>query len=479
MTSAPLMLEFAVLVLGLGALVQDLRLPAQAKRQLGHWVALGLLVVLGYSLVRMQAGPPQFAFGQSYVLDGLALWFKRFFLLAGSLTLLWATAAAPRLETGWGEFYSLHIFALLGMLVAASGNDFVTVFVALELITVSFYVLTSFQRRWLVSLEAGSKYLVLGALATGLMVYGIALIYGTSGTLSFAELARKAAALETNRLFRVGLLLVLLGLAFKLAAVPMQWWAPDVYQGAPTPVTAFLAVGSKAAGLVVLLRLLWTGLPRPAAQVWTGVLMALAAASILYGSLGAIPQWNLKRLLGYSSIANAGYLLMAVAVLSPEGTTGSLYFLGAYLFTLLAAFGVLTVLMSAGQAEDLGSLAGLSRRSPGLAAVLALAMVSLAGVPPLAGFFGKFLIIKAVLEAGPGYYWMVAVALWGVVVSLWYYFGVIRAAYWAAAPQSLPAVKVSKTAWAGLMVCVAGMLFLGLFPSALVDFARQVAGGLR
>lgn len=479
MNAPPVMLDLAVLVLALGALVQDLWVPAPAKRWLGYGAALGLVVILGYSLVRMEAEPARFAFGQSYVLDGLALYFKRFFLLSGVLVLIWATAFADRLDSGWGEFYSLHLLALVGMLVAASANDFLTLLVAVELITTSFYVLTSFERRRLGSLEAGSKYWVLGAMASGVMVYGIALVYGASGTLQFGELAQKAATLEGNTLFRIGLLLVVLALAFKIAAVPMQLWVPDVYQGAPTPVTAFLAVGSKAAGAVLLLRLFWTALPRSVAGPWMRLLMVLAAASILYGSLCAIPQRNLKRLLGYSSIAHAGYLLLGVAAFSPSGTAAVLYFLAGYLFTVLAAFGVMVVVMRTSQAEDIDSLAGLSRRSPGLAAVLALAMVSLAGVPPLAGFFGKFLLIKALLEAGPAFYWLVGVALFGVVVSLWYYFGVIRAAYWAPAPEAFPNISVPAVSWAGLGVCVTGMWFLGLFPSSLVDFANRVAETLR
>lgn len=479
MSGPPVMLDLAVLVLALGALVQDLWLPVSAKRRLGYWLALGLVVVLGYSLVRMEAEPARFAFGQSYVLDGLALYFKRFFLLSGALVLVWATAFADGLETGWGEFYSLHLLALVGMLVAASAHDFVTLLVAVELITTSFYVLTSFERRRLGSLEAGSKYWVLGAMASGVMVYGIALVYGAAGTLQFGQLAQKAATLQGNGLFRIGLLLVLLALAFKIAAVPMQLWVPDVYQGAPTPVTAWLAVGSKAAGAVLLLRLFWTALPPSVAVPWTRLLMVLAAASILYGSLCAIPQRNLKRLLGYSSIAHAGYLLLGIAAFSPSGTAAVLYFLGGYLFTVLAAFGVLVLVMRASQAEDIDSLAGLSRRAPALAAVLALAMVSLAGVPPLAGFFGKFLLIKALLEAGPAFYWLVGVALFGVVVSLWYYFGVIRAAYWAPAAEALPRIRVPAVSWAGLGVCVAGMWFLGLFPSALVDLASRVAQSLQ
>jgi NADH-quinone oxidoreductase subunit N len=469
-----IILEMAVLLLGLGVLLHDLWLPAERRRWLGYLAAAGLLLVLAFSFLRMDAATPQFAFGQSYVLDGLALFFKRLFLAAAIVVLVMAVEFSDRLDTGHSEFYALVLFALAGMMFAASANDFAMLFVSIELIAITFYILTSYQRRRLASLEAGVKYLVLGALASALLVYGIALVYGASGTMAFGELARSAASLQGNAVLLLGLLLVLAGLVFKIAAFPMQMWVPDVYQGAPTPVTAFLAVGSKAAGIVLLLRVLFTALPREFTAPWAKLLMALAALTVLYGSLGALPQRNLKRLLGYSSIANAGYLLLGVAALSQAGTAAVLYFLSGYLFTLMAAFGVLVLAVRTTEAEDITGLAGLSQRSPFLAVTMTLAMVSLAGVPPLAGFFGKFLLIKSVLDAGPAYYWLVGVALFGMVVSLWYYFGIIRAIYWSSAPPDLTPIRVPGPLQAALSVCIVGMLWLGIFPGALVNAATRV-----
>ena len=256
MNASLLNLEIAVLILALGVLLLDLWLPAEKRRQLGYLAALGVGLVLLSSFVwpplqlKLAAGPfmfqrIEFAFGGSYVMDLLALFFKRFFLLAAVIVLIMSVEFSDRLGHGISEFYSLILFALAGMMFAASANDFTMLFVSIELITVTFYVLTSYQRSRLVSLEAGIKYLILGALASAFMVYGIALVYGVSGTMSFVELAQKSAGLSAKPVFLLGLLLVLLGLAFKIAAFPLQIWAPDVYQGSPTPTTAFLPAATR------------------------------------------------------------------------------------------------------------------------------------------------------------------------------------------------------------------------------------------
>jgi NADH-quinone oxidoreductase subunit N len=478
MNTSLMILEIFVVTLGLGLLLADLWLPAQKKRPLGLVAAGALVLVFVYSF-HFEATQAQFAFGTSYVLDGFALFFKRFFLVAAALVLVMAVAFADRIEAGVSEYYGLVVFALAGMMFAASANDFPLLFVSIELITVTFYVLTSFQRSRLASLEAGVKYLILGALSSAFMVYGIALVYGTSGTMNFADLTGKAAALANKPIFLFGLLLLVSGLAFKIAAFPMQVWAPDVYQGAPTPTTAFLAVGSKAAGFVLLLRVLFGALPHEVTAHWTKLIMATAAITMLYGSLCALPQRNLKRLLGYSSIANAGYLLLGVAAMSQAGSTAVLFYLSSYLFTVLAAFTVICLVMHATEAEDISALAGLSQRSPFLAAALTLAMVSLAGIPPLAGFFGKFLLIKAAAEAGPSFYWLIGVAIVSVVISLYYYLGVVRAVYWARSAPDMTPITISTPARLALGVCVAGMIWLGVYPSGVLAIASQAVNSLR
>ncbi len=404
----------------------------------------------------------------------LAVFFKRFFLSAAILVLLMAVEFSDRIATGVSEYYSLIVFALAGMLFAASSNDFVMLFVSVELITITFYVLTSFQRSRLVSLEAGVKYLILGALSSAFMVFGIALVWGTTGKLNFTELAAVTSHFAYNKTFLLGVLLVLVGLGFKIAAFPFQIWVPDVYQGAPTPTTAFLAIGSKAAGFVLLLRVLFTAVPDITAH-WRNLLIIISAITILYGNLCALPQRNLKRLLGYSSIAHAGYLLLGVAALSASGQAAVLYYLSGYLFTVLAAFMVIALVMRHLNTEDISGLAGLSQRSPLLATTMTVAMVSLAGIPPMAGFFGKFLLLKAVIERGatnPGYYCLAFTALAGVVISLYYYFGVIRAVYWSQGATDLSPIQISRPIRFSIYGCIAGIFYLGLFPGAMVNWAN-------
>src|SRR6266702_1835076 len=345
-------LEMAVVALGLGLLLLDLWTPLGMKRQLGYAAAAALGFVLLFSFSGfIDAGVTVTAFKGMYVQDGLALFFKRFFVVAAIIVLIMSVEFADRIPTGISEYYALILFALSGMMFAASAND-------------------------------------------------VRLLFGTTGQMNFSELASVASQFSVNKVFLLGLLLVLAGLGFKIAAFPLQLWAPDVYEGSPAPTTAFLAVGSKAAGFVLLLRVLFSAVPDITAQ-WSHLFIIISAVTILYGNLCAIPQRNLKRLLGYSSIAHAGYMLLGIAALTKAGQAAVLYYLSGYLFTVLGAFTVICLVMRQVEGEDIGTLAGLNQRSPLLAATLSIAMVSLGGIPPLAGFFGKFLLFKAALAQGP------------------------------------------------------------------------------
>ena len=481
------MLEISVIGLGLVLMMADLFVPAERRRFIGYAAiaALGVLLVTSLS-GNGSCGQFGTAFGGMFVNDALSLFFKQLFIIAAILVLFMAAEFSDKLAAGSvAEYYSLILFALAGMLFAASSTDFTMLFVSIELITVTFYVLVSFQRSKLQSLEAGVKYLILGALSSSFMVFGIALIWGTTGELNFNNLAHFLALnpeVATSQIFLLGVLLVLVGLGFKIAAFPFQIWAPDVYQGAPTPTTAFLAIGSKAAGFVLLLRVLFTAVPSVAAH-WANLLIVISAITILYGNLCAIPQRNLKRLLGYSSIAHAGYLLLGVAALSASGQSALLYYLAGYVFTVMAGFFVITLVMRHLATEDIAGLAGLNQRSPLLAVTLTLAMVSLAGIPPLAGFFGKFLLLKAVIEAAQttgnhGYYCLAFTALAGVIISLYYYFGVIRAIYWSKEPADLSAIELSSPAKLSIWACLAGIFWIGLFPNTILNVTNLAAVAL-
>jgi NADH-quinone oxidoreductase subunit N len=476
MNASLITLEISVICIGLVLMLADLFVPAERRR----FIAYAAIVALGFLLfTKLGNGTSSFtgtAFNNAFVNDGLALFFKRFFIIAAMLVLFIAVEFSDRIVAA-AEYYSLIVFALSGMLFAASSNDFAMLFVSIELITITFYVLVSFQRSKLVSLEAGVKYLILGALSSAFMIFGIALIWGTTGKLNFTELAAVASQYADSKIFTLGILLVLVGLGFKISAFPFQIWAPDVYQGAPAPTTAFLAIGSKAAGFVLLLRVLFTAIPSVVhTQTWANLLIIISGITILYGNLCALPQRNIKRLLGYSSISHAGYLLLGVAALNANGQAAILYYLAGYLFTVLAGFLVIALVLRHLDTEDISGLAGLNQRSPLLAATMTFSMVSLAGIPPLAGFFGKFLLLKSAVEAAQttgnnAYYYLVFVALAGVVISIYYYFGVIKAMYWSREVKDLTTIELSAPAMVTAWICIGGIFWLGLFPNTVVNLA--------
>ena len=384
---------------------------------------------------------------------------------------------ADRIRSGFSEYYAFIIFALAGMMFAASANDFSMLFVSIELITITFYILVSYQRHRLQSLEAGVKYLILGAVSSAFMIYGIALIFGEAGSLKFEDLHAKQSELLGSKVFLFGMLFLFAGLAFKISAFPFQVWAPDVYQGAPTPTTAFLALGSKAAGFVLLIRLLVISLP-DLTREWTTLFICISAATILYGNLCALPQRNLKRLLAYSGIANAGYLLMGIVAQSEAGTAAILYYLAGYLFALITIFLIINLLTKEGEGEDISCLENLNNRSPFLAIAMTLAVVSLAGIPPLAGFFGKFLLIKSVATeafGNIGYFVLLAVAVFGVVASIFYYFGIVRTVFWNHKVDEITPVSVGLPIRLVLVSCVVGILYLGLLPNKPIKWIESAA----
>lgn len=479
MNTSLMALEIWVIALGIVMMLADfLFCVTPERKKFLAYLAIAALGVMFLELLGSDA-PTGMAFNGAFVEDSMALFFKRFFVLAAILVLFLTAEFSDVIAGGITEFYSLIIFALTGMLFAASANDFAMLFVSIELITVTFYVLVSFQRAKLLSLEAGIKYLIIGALSSAFMVFGIALIWGTTGAMNFTDLSQVASQYVDNKIFLIGVLFLLAGLGFKIAAVPFQIWAPDVYQGAPTPTTAFLAVGSKAAGFVLVLRVLFSAVPA-VTQRWADFLIVISALTILYGNLCALPQRNLKRLLGYSSISHAGYLLLGVAAISVWGQSAVMYYLAGYLFTVVGAFAVIALVMRHLDSEDISGLAGLNQRSPLLAATMTFSMVSLAGVPPLAGFFGKFLLLKAVIQQGfvtsnTGYFCLTFVALAGVLISFYYYFGVIRAIYWSKDARDLSPIPMTGGAKFLVLLCMGGMLWIGIFPNTVLNLTNAAA----
>ncbi|MEJ6582152.1 MAG: NADH-quinone oxidoreductase subunit N [Akkermansiaceae bacterium] len=405
-----------------------------------------------------------------YVWDSQAKFFKGLTLLAGILTLLLAFdfrktlskfTANPDSEDGTGEYYCLILFACAGMMWMASAKDLVSLFVSLELTTITSYILVGYMRRNVGSLEAGVKFLILGALSTGFLVYGISWIYGATGSTDLTVIgARISESNPTYLLF--GLSLILISLAFKVGAVPMHLWIPDVYQGAPTPTTAFLSVASKAAGFAVLLRVLEPFLNSPLADKVIFILAVLAGATILLGNLAAIPQKNFKRLLGYSSIANAGFILMALAAWNPGSETELsskqvvMFYLAIYLVMTFAAFFILTVISRNTGSDDIAAFEGLGTRHPLLAFMTTIVIGALAGVPLTAGFLGKFLAFQTAINAG---LWVpVSLGFVGVAAGFYYYFQIVRAMYWRSSldesPVTVPPISLYVIGTLSLLLIV-------------------------
>jgi NADH-quinone oxidoreductase subunit N len=474
MTIGAPILEVEVLVIGLFVLMLEAFFERIDKRTLALTAIFGLgaVLVASFFLAPAPVDAAANGFWSFYAADPLAIFFKRFALVTTILVLVMMIDYAPIVresvhgtthQSGLGEFFALPIFTCVGLMWMASAIDFVMIFVSLELVTMSFYVLVSFTRRNPATLEAGVKYLILSALSTGFLVYGITWIFGVTGETNLARVATALGdpAVETGpALF--GMALVLVALGFKIAAVPFQMWVPDVYQGAPTPVTAFLSVGSKAAGFVVLLRVLQPFFILPQME---RLLTVIALLTLIYGNLAALPQTNLKRLLAYSSIAHAGYLLIGVVSLAGEAVS---FYLVAYLLMTLLSFAVLIVVAKQ-TGENIEDFNGLARRSPFLAFAMLIAMISLAGVPFTAGFLGKFFIFDAAIRHQETA--LVVVGVITVACGFYYYLKVVRAMYWEDSPNDT-AVPLSGLSRVTMSAMIAAIIFLGVYPQPILDALR-------
>jgi NADH-quinone oxidoreductase subunit N len=469
-------LEITVLVLGIVILMVEAFATKIDKRVLAFAAIAGLAIVL-LTTFFITPTPNAFEVDQAtgfwsfYTADRLSIFFKQFALVTTILVLIMMIDYAPVVRSsfpgtqdGLGEFFAVPIFTCAGLMYLVSAIDFVFIFVSLELVTISFYVLVSFTRRNPVTLEAGTKYLVLSALSTAFLVYGIAWIFGVTGQTNLYRLKEALAnPAKDHAAALLGMVFVLAALGFKIAAVPFQIWVPDVYQGAPTPVTAYLSVGSKAAGFVVLLRVLLPFLALPQTQ---RLIVLVALLTLIYGNLAALPQGNLKRLLAYSSIAHAGYLLIGVVCFDVRAVA---FYLVAYLLMTLLSFSVL-IIVAQQTGDEISDFDGLAKRSPFLAFAMLIGMVSLAGVPFTAGFLGKFFIFySAVLQR------QIALVVVGVITvgcGFYYYLKVVRAMYWQSTPRidKIPVNGVSRLTISALIITT---IWLGIYPQPIFDVLKR------
>ncbi len=465
------------LVLGATAavlLLLDLLPPRDRKEHLGL-VGLGGVVATLVTVLLLWGSPRQ-AFGGMVVLDNYALFFDVTIAYATGLVLLLSMDYIRRNGIETGEYYALIYFSAMGMMLLTSAADLIVIFLAVELMSLSLYVLAGFFSGRLASSESSMKYFLLGAFATGFLLYGIALIYGATGTTNLEQISTAAVGLGRDPLLVIGFGLLLVGFGFKISSVPFHMWAPDVYEGAPTSVTALIATGSKAAAFAALLRVLLSAL-RPVQPDWGALLWVAAVLTMTVGNVVAIAQSNLKRMLAYSSVAHIGYMLVGVVAGGSMGNAGLLFYLLVYTFTTVGAFGVILLLERGGQeAVNLGDYSGLATRHPILALTLSLFLLSLIGIPPTAGFVGKFYLFAAAVRAGS--LWLAIIAVLNSAMAAYYYLRLIVYMYMRE-PEGLPTVYVPSLAGSlALGIALSGVLYLGLMPAPLFDLARAAVAPL-
>jgi NADH-quinone oxidoreductase subunit N len=453
-------------------LLVDIVTRRQYKQRLGWW-CIGVVVLTLLVMALMPQGGGS-AFAGMFLADGYATFFKVLFLIAVILTVLVSLRYLDDEEAHYGEYYALLLFATVGMMFMAGGGDLITIYLGLELMSLSTYVLAGFIRRDVASTEAALKYFLMGAFTSGILLYGLALLYGLTGSTQLAAVAQSLAGLSLdNPALILAIILLVAGFGFKVAAVPFHMWAPDAYEGAPTSITAYMSAAVKAAAFAGLARVFISAL-LPTAQHWEVLWWILAALSMILGNLVAIAQTSLKRMLAYSSISHAGYALIGVVVASQAkdlGLSSMLFYVFVYMFTTMGTFSMIILLTHRGfRGDHIADFTGLGRTHPLPALLYVVFFLSLAGIPPTAGFVGKLVIFRAAIESG-----FVVLAIIGVATSAiaaYYYFMVIKAMFMEQ-PAGQPALSTSRPLAFGLLVMVGATFLLGLFPNVLLKFAAE------
>lgn len=461
-----------VLVLfGMAILLVTVFLPRGTTTPIA-WISIFALVVTGF--VSLGAWDnPQLGFYGHVALDNFATFFNLVFLLAAGLTILISDDYLKREGYPVGEYYPLILFTTAGAMWMASGTDLMTIFLGLEVLSISLYVLAGLFRGQTRSNEAGLKYFLLGSFSTGFLLYGIALIYGVTGTTNIGDIGLYLAAnpdLLTNTMTLAGVGLLSIGFLFKIAAAPFHMWTPDVYQGAPTPITAFMSAGPKAAAFAAFLRVFLLGLPALQAE-WTTMLWVLAVLTMIVGNVVAIYQTNIKRMLAYSSVAHAGYALVGMVAANEIGLSGILFYMVAYTFMNIGAFAVLVLAGKKGEDNlTLEGVAGFGYKRPFLGVAMSIFLVSLMGIPPTAGFAGKFYIFAGAVNAG--YIWLAVIGVLNSAVSLYYYLRVMVYMYFKNPAEDFGWVKMHAGATVSIVLAILGVLYLGIIPGAVMEIAK-------
>lgn len=465
--------EILLVVLGGLVLIVDLLLPSIRRRALGWLTAGGLVVILAVTLAIARPGTESIElWGGMIRSDWLAFVFKILFLFGAAITVLFSMELEHLGKRG--EYYLLLLAATLGMCFMVSAGDLILLYLAIETTSLPLYILAGFLTRDAKSTEAGFKYLFFGAMTSAVMLYGFSLLYGFAGTTNIYMLFESIQQGQAPIGILIGTLtLILVGFGFKISAVPFHFWAPDVYEGAPTPVTGFLSTASKAAGFAVLVRVLLVAFPPPAMEYWTGAIAMIAVATMTLGNALALAQRNIKRMLAYSSIAHAGYALIGFVAVSPLGLTGVVFYLMAYLLTNLAAFGVVVAFWKVTGSDEIASYAGLSRRSPVLAFTMLIAFLSLAGMPPLGGFISKVIVFAAAVEADM--VWLAVVGVLNSIVGLYYYLTVLKVVYLYRSEDESKPLVITRPYAIALGVLTLGIVLIGTLFAPWVNWSNTAA----
>ena len=477
----PFLPEIFLAIAGFAVLLLGIPLGRGGVRPLSliGVASLGLTGVLVWLVGRPVDGP-MVILGDMLVVDQMAVFFKLLVLAAGAVTIFMAAGYLERSGYGGGEFVSLILFATVGMFIMSSGANLASLYVGLELMALSVYVLVGYFKLEIKSNEGAVKYFVLGAASSAILLYGISLIYGSLGTLDLGEIRESLIALPTaNPMLVLGIVLVSFGMLFKVAAVPFHVWTPDAYEGAPTPVTAFISVAPKAAAFAMFMRLFFDAFA-PGIEHWRILLWIASAATMIYGNVAALTQNNVKRMLAYSSIAHAGYALMGLVAFNEFGAWALLMYMLVYAFMNLGAFGFVILLESKGYAgEKITDFAGLARRHPSAALGMLIFMLALAGIPPTAGFMGKLYLFAAAVEGG--YVFLTVIAVIMSAVSLFYYFRIVVQMYLQdGEEEGVEPAELLRDRWteAMIVVCVVATMVVGVWPRPVVGWAKSAAGAL-
>ena len=453
-------------------LVFDL-FDAISKKVLGLITIVGAGIALVVSIQLLQNGINETQFHDMFRIDGYSLFFNIIFLVSTILVALISLSYLGRDDRKQGPYYLLILLATLGMMLMAAGNELIIVFLGLELMSLSLYVLAGYFRDSPASSEAGMKYLLLGAFASAFFLYGIALIYGATGTTSIPEIADYLTAESKSTLLFAGVFLLIVGFGFKVAIVPFHQWAPDVYEGAPTTIAAFISAGPKAAGFAAFLRIFMEALPDITSE-WKMILVLLAMLTMTVGNVIAIAQTNIKRMLAYSSIAHAGYVLIGLAAANSEGTSSAIMYLFIYCVMNIGAFGAVILAKTAdGESLMISDYAGLGFKKPLLGMFMSLMLLSLASFPPTAGFVGKFYIFKSAVEVG--HIWLVIIGAINTAISAFYYLRVVVTMYMREPEGELEFNPYPATLVIGLVLAAIGVLLLGILPALIVNPVKAIA----